>query len=285
MAFKRKIELSKINSVGAGQEANIELPTRFRYHAIVLEYDTDTTGGATEANMESEITEIRVLLNNTVQRRITAAQLFDINRTKGINPVVGDGTLPGYLPLFFSEPQRDSRRLDEATAWGMLGVEGFDIEVDIASGASNPTLKGYAVVDEVQESPAGIVKIKKNVLNISETGEVDFSLSTLGGDSYQGLYFFEQTAGDIENIRLELDGTKVYNLTAAQEDSYLPTVDAVPVSGMRHVILDDNSPTDVMQVVEQSPNGEIRNKSLKAFLNMGAANNVTLLSERVGIPD
>lgn len=288
MATKRIVPLNKIQGVAAGGTATIELPTNVRYHQIVLQYDTSTAGGATEANMETEVTEVRCLIDEVVQRKASAAQIFDINRTKGKTPEVGDGTLPGFIPLFFSEPQRETKAEREATAWGMQGVGNFTIEVDIANNSSQtPTLKGFAIVDDVQEPPLGIVKWKKNTLTVSGTGETPFALNTEKGDSYQGLHLFESSAGDIGDLLLEWDGVKIAQFTEEQEDCLLSNcLDGyVQVAGDVHIPLDQNHPADALRTVKMVNGKAVKVEELILTLNMDAANNVTLISETVGIPD
>lgn len=288
MPTKRIIPLNKIEGVSAGGTATIDLPTNVRYHGICLEYDTDTAGGATEANMETEITEVRVNVNQVTQRKASSAQIFDINRTKGRTPTVGDGTASGYIPLFFSEPQRKTQLEAEATAWGMLGVSDLQIEVDIANNSGQtPVLKGFAVVDDVQEAPKGIVKWKRNTLTISATGETPFSLSTEGGDSYQGLYFFESSNGDINELLLEWDGVKIYQLDEYREDAFIAQFmeGYTKVSACNHVPLDGGHPADALRTIKDVNGQRVKVQELIATLNMGAANNVTLISELVGLPD
>lgn len=288
MATKRRIPLNKIEGVTAGGTATISLPTNYRYHGICLQYDTDTVGGATEANMEAEIGEIRLRLDEVDQRKFSAKQLFDINRSKGLTPTVGDGTAPGFLPIFFSEPQREIQVEREATAWGMSGVGDFDIEVDIVNNSSQtPSLKGFAIVDDVQEPPMGIVKWRRNTITVGATGELPYKLSTERGDSYQGLYFFETTAGDIDNLLLEWDGVKMHQLTEYQQQALVEQfADGFDfVSGMYHVPLDGNHPADALRTVK-TVNGKTTSvQELIATLDMGQAQNVTVISELVGLPD
>tara|TARA_R110002124_G_scaffold266813_1_gene433795 strand:+ start:8154 stop:9014 length:861 start_codon:yes stop_codon:yes gene_type:complete len=286
MATKRWIPLNKIEGVVAGGTAIIDLPTNVRYHGIALQYDTSTAGGATEVNMEAEATEIRCNLEQVTQRKASAAQTFDINRTKKVDPLVGDGTKPGFIPLLFSEPQRETQIEQEATAWGMQGVTDFQIEVDIAAGAASPQLKGFAYVDDVQEAPRGIVKWKRNTLTVGQTGETPFSLSTTGGDSYQGLHFFEQVAGDINSILLEWDGVKMNQLTEYQNAAMIDFLKAYKVvSGNVHIPLDGNHPADALRTIKEINGKRIPVQELIATLNMAASNNVTLIREMVGLPD
>lgn len=288
MATKRIIPLNKIEGVTAGGTATIDLPTNVRYHGICLQYDTDTASGPNEANMETEVSEVRVNIDQVTQRKASAAQIFDINRTKGRQPTVGSASLPGYIPLFFSEPQRESIVSREATAWGMQGVNDFQIEVDIANNSGQvPSLKGFAVVDDVQEAPKGIVKWKRNTLTIGATGETPFSLSTERGDSYQGLFFFEQAAGNIDDLLLEWDGVKIYQLTEQQDNAFIEQfADGFDlVSGLVHVPLDMNHPADALRTVKEVNGQRLQVQELLATLNMGASNNVTLIRELVGLPD
>ncbi len=288
MATKRVIPLNKIEGVTAGGTATIDLPTNVRYHGIMLQYDTSTAGGATEATMETEISDVRVNIEQVTQRKASAAEIFGINRTKGQAPTVGDGTLEGFIPLHFSEPQRDRQLEQEATAWGMGGVRDFQIEVDIADNAAQtPNLKGFALVDDVQEAPKGIVKWKKNTLTVGATGETPFSLSTETGDSYQGLHFFEQAAGDIDNLLIEWDGIKIFQLKESQFAPFLNHfargIDLV--SGQVHVPFDLGHPADALRTIKDINGSRVRVQELIATLTMGAANNVTLIRVMVGLPD
>jgi hypothetical protein len=288
MATKRRIPLNKIEGVVAGGTATIDLPTNVRYHAIVLQYDTATAGGATETNMKAQVKEIRASLDGVDQRKASATQLFTINRSKGVSPVEGDGTAPGFLPLFFSEPQRETMIEREATAWGMLGVGDFKIEVDIADGADTPVLKGYAIVDDVQEAPQGIVKWKRNTITVGATGELPYKFNTDRGDSFQSLMFFETASGDIGDMLLEWDGVKIHDLDEYQQASYVKLfADGFShVDGMYHIPLDGNHPADALRSFKTLQNGNrVQVQELMATLTMDQASNVTAISELVGIPD
>ena len=91
----------------------------------------------------------------------------------------------------------------------MLGVGRFQIEIDIDDTAVSPRIEAWAEVDDVQEAPMGIVKHKKESIQVASSGELVYKLDTEKGDSYQGLYFFETADGDISRIKLEWDGVKM----------------------------------------------------------------------------
>lgn len=283
MARKRRIPLNNITGVAAGGRAVIDCPVDVRYHKIIARYTTATAGGPTEANMEAELTSWRLKLDGVVQREFSTAQLFDINRTKGKTPKVG--ATNGYATIFFSEPHRKTFVEREATAWGMQGVEKFQIEVDIASGAASPALTFFAEVDDVIEPPAGIVKWKRDVITVNATGEVTYKLDPGKGDSLQGLLFFEQAAGNIDNIRLTWDGVEMYNLNENVDDEFTATSDFTEVSALVHIAVDGNRPSDVLPSMKRLPDGRLTPINTYATLTMGAANNVTLIREVVGSAD
>lgn len=97
------------NAVAAGQTATLNLPATRIYHGVRLVYTTVTAGGATQANMEAELTEIRIKVNGKVQRRLSAAHIFALNAYRG------KAFETGLLPIFFSEPWR--RTVQQLCCW------------------------------------------------------------------------------------------------------------------------------------------------------------------------
>lgn len=289
MAVKRLIPLNQINGVAAGSTATINLGTgALRYHKIMLAYKTATVGGASEANMAAEITEVRMNLNGVTQRRFSAQQLFDMNRIKGKSPTVSASTaIPGYLTIYLSEPQRKTKLEREATAWGMGGVGSFQIEVDIDGGASSPVLSGFAEVDDKLEPPLGIVKWKREVIQVAATGDVSYKMDTLRGDGYQSLTFIEGTAGDIDALKLNWDGVPIYQDDENFAAEVLNGSDFTKVSKYRHVPLDWNAHADAVPSVKTNAAGKVTGNVSEfiATLTMGVAANVTLIRELVGTPD
>jgi len=283
MATKRKIPLNRINGVSAGGTATIDLPTDVRYHEIHFEYNTATAGGPVETTIEAELSEFRLNIDGVTQRAVSSAQQFDINRTKGISPTVG--ATNGYMSFYLSEPQRQTQTAREATAWGMKDVGRFQIEVDIAVGAISPVLSGWAIIDDIQEAPNGIVKMKKEIIQVAALGELIYKLDTDKGDSYQGLYFFEGVAGDINRMKLEWDGVKMQDIDENVYTALMNSSDFSEVAGTKYLTLDDNNPGDALPSVKLVNGKAQKVREFLATLTMGGANNVTLIREMVGSPD
>ncbi len=285
MATKRWVQVKQVEAVGAGKTAIITPPTNVRYHALALKYGTDTAGGATEANMITELPDIEVYLGGVVQRKFSASELFKINKTKK------QATVAGWLPIFFSEPNRRTQIEQEMGAWGMadVGPNGFQIEASIADNSGQAaTLKCMALVDDKQEAPVGITKWRRNTITIGATGENEYKLNTQRGDSVQGLYMFEGTAGDIDSFRLEWDGLKIADVLETDVDAMLDTYfkqQYDKVSGVRHIPLDGGAPADVLRTIKYVDGKPQNIQELLLTLNMANAANVTMISELVGTPD
>jgi hypothetical protein len=288
MAVKRWEPINIIAPAAASGTAILDCPTGpRRYHRVTVGVKLGNVGGATEAGMVAQISKIRIKLGSTPQREFTPQQLFNVNRTKGKSPTVAVSTATyGYLTFFFTEPQRKSVVEREATAWGTAGVERMTIEIDFASTATTPVVKGFAYFDDVTEPPNGIVKWKSETIQIAAIGDVPYKLDTTKGESYQAVHFIEATAGDIGAIKLEWDGLKIYQDDAETFVEMRNAEDFGTVTKYRSLNLDSNSISDALPGVKKTPTGAIQKVgTLMSTLTMVNAANVTCVREVIGSPD
>lgn len=127
-------------NVAAGSMATTRLLRNQRILAMFLQYKTN----ASQATIEADITEIRILVNGKVVRQFSAAQLNIINALNGVAFTLG------IIPIYFAEPKRRTPEGEEylaLLAYEDLGVGDVDIQVDIAGGAAAPTLTGWLSMD------------------------------------------------------------------------------------------------------------------------------------------
>ena len=151
MAEKYPIKLRNVSNVAASKTALIDIPVGPRYHTIVLEHGY-SAGTNTVAAAMTNITEVRVIVNDRVQRVFSGTQLRNLNILNGTTfDCQGvPNTAPGVsLPIFFAEPWRKDSASQDALAWVTAGFKSFRIEVDLST-ASTPTLVASAVVDQFQ---------------------------------------------------------------------------------------------------------------------------------------
>jgi len=270
---KRLIPLNGFNSVAAGQTATLTLPTRGTYHGLLLKYGTATVGGATQANMIAEITEVRLVVNDKVQRRFSATELFDLNVHRNITFATG------FLPIYFAEPWRRTAQGEDALAWGMADVNTFQVEIDIAAGATSPTFTGKALWTSDQRPMGQIVKWRKHTIPVSATGIVN--VTTLNkNDSYYGLHAH---SANILDIKVTIDSTDHWTGDVTENDKLQSDMGLTPVAGWFHVDFDFTSrASDSLSMV--NPAGGMVDEFQVDF-NMSAATSFTLITETLGLRD
>jgi len=270
---KKLLKMNGWNSVVAGSTASLDVATDGTYHGIMLEYGTATAGGPTQVNMEAEVTEVRLKVNEKVQRRFSAEELFDMNAHR--NLVVSDG----FLPIYFAEPWRRTAQGEDALAWGMGDVNNFQIEVDVAGGAASPVLSSKALWTPDKRPMGQIVKWRKHTVPVTATGIVN--VTTLDKkDSYYGLHAH---SADIDDVEVTVDREDQWQLTAAQNVKWQTDMGLAPIAGWFHVDFDvTGRASDSLRMMR--PEGGAVN-SYQVDFNMNAATSFTLLTETLGLRD
>lgn len=227
MARKRRIQLSNITAVAASGTALLEVPLSFgRMHYLVLQHGY-TGGSNTIASAAANLAEVRVILNGTVVRTFSGTQLRDMNLLNGTAyDCIGlPNTAPGVaFPLFFAEPSRKDARDQDALAWSSKPINSFKIEVAFGA-ATNPTLKAYAVVDDVILNGANkdllYVKWIRQPFNASGT---EFDITTIDRRGYlQQVSLYPDSGGGnpATEVQVKKDSIIVHELTASANAALL----------------------------------------------------------------
>tara|TARA_R110002074_G_scaffold67298_1_gene158510 strand:- start:4787 stop:5647 length:861 start_codon:yes stop_codon:yes gene_type:complete len=284
--FRSTVPIANIAGVGAGQTTTIDLPTNRRYHALYLEY-RESGVMVTKANMEAAILNIRISLNSRVQREYSAAELNVMNAVNGARWVYQNG----IIAIFFSEPWRRSAGGEDALAWSLAGngVNSFQIEIEVAAGRVSPSFVGRAIVDYAKMPdgkaflPLGpIVTTRRRTITVSGTGSrslIDFPRE-LG--NYNRLHAFEDTAGDIASLRVNVNSTIVFDRSDALNIAILSNGGFVPQTALFHAVFDDDQRVGdglPMRLVDGSLVSE-----LSLEYDMAVASNFVVISELIGAP-
>lgn len=271
---RRPVSTNSFNAVGAGQTATVDLPVGPRvYHQLRLLYGTSTAGGANQTNIEAEISQIRLKVNGKAQRTFSAAELFKINalHNRPFNT--------GQLPIFLGEPWRRTTQGSDALAWGMADVATFQVEVDVAAGATGPTLDARVVVEEAARPMGPIAKWKRLTQPITAIG-ITTNTTFPRVDDYYSIYAFSSNISDVE---VKLDQQEVFKLTAAQLQYLLEDQDFTWVSGLFPVKFDfTRRVSDSLKMMK--PNGQ-RASELRVDWNMSTAADFSYITETVGLRD
>lgn len=267
------VGLSSVKNVDAGGTATLTLPTSGTYHGIDLTYTTATVGGADQVNMEAEIEEIRVIVNDKVQRRMTMRQLIDINARKG------QAFNPGFIEIFFGEPWRRTAQGEDALAWGMADVDTFHIEIDIAAGAVTPTLSAQKLWDSVTRPMGPIVKWRQSTVTVGATGHVDVTTWSKK-DAYYGIHC---DSTDILDVTISTDQTEKREFTKAQSDLLAGKFGRPAHADWLHIDFDMNNRASSVLTLQKPSGGEV--DEFEVVFNMGAANSFTVVREVLGLRD
>lgn len=167
---RNEIELTTPNGVAAGGVATFQLPRGLRFHSLRIEY-----GGAL-----ADYPEIRVKANTETIRRYSFTEQDMMNQA---DKLPGAATL-GYLLVPFDKVKSRIREGEEETALNVgrpAGVEAqpgeitnAEVQIEIASGATAPSLKVWATVSNAIPGGAGIVRhIIKTSRTAGGAGELD----------------------------------------------------------------------------------------------------------------
>lgn len=264
---------NSFSAVAPGQTATVDLSPTGKYHQLRLQYGTATVGGPTQANMEAEVTEIRVKVNGKGQRVFTAAELFTINAYHGV------AVTDGFLPIMFSEPWKRTIVGEDQVGWGMADVETFQIEVDIAGGALSPTLSLTAVKDVVNIPMGPIVKWRRFQVPVSAIGV--FNLTSLPkSDAYNALHCF---SGNIDDVLVRVDQEDVFEAVLADVNEYYAQNGFAPQASMFHIDFQATARlADSLSMVRA--NDQLVSEYRIDF-NMSAAVAFNMITETIGFRD
>lgn len=275
MALQVKTKLPSFNGVAAGQTATVQIPLGATYHDITLEYRESGTL-ANQATLEAAIEKVIVKLNGKAVRTLTSEQLIDIYAHYGV------AFTDGFLPIYFAEPWARNAASEEGLAWGTNNLQSFSVEVQIASGATSPTLE--AVCTKTLDSrPLGAIK-KFTPFNVPVAAIGVNNFQTLPRiDSYVALHCH---SANIDDVEVQVDNLESYFLTEAQMQQDLgnnPTLSAI--AGWFHVQFNPRQRIeDFLRMVQLNDRGQpVRAvQDFRVNFNMGSATSFDLIAETIG---
>ena len=336
----RKTLLPTFQSVPSGVLAatattTCDLPLGKRYHTIWLEVGDDgtaskyaspalvvdgtpaTTGSpagglaasAAEFNLNNLIGQIRLLVNGTVQRTMTAFELNRLNvsnahnsltdfSVKSSGPSVGalnDGTARAgtkyYIPIFFAEPWRDEPEAG-LTAWNATGVDSFQIQVDLQSGCSTPVISGFYEWDLPTANNIGVITKWKR-LSLAATGSTqDFAnISNFAnrskGDFLSSISLFptlEATPKYVNKCKFTIDGVDYQDLLTTLENQAIllsrgmsPDTASTPRFDL---VLDYDNPVNAA-----FPISTANSVNLHLEYNASASGTIIAIVQNAGLPE
>lgn len=283
----RKTLLPSFNGVASPGTATIDLPLGKRYHAVWLKFGDSVGTTLASGNF---IREIRVKIDGKVQRTMTGIELNAINTAMGAAfaaKTSGSGaTLLTYLPIWFCQPWRKTASEVEATCWNAIGIDSFQIEVDIATGLSSVTLSGYYEWDIPTSAKIGV--IQKWVRQTFPASGTEYDITTLPRkDFLEAIFLFPTVGGTsryVNKARLVANGENRHDMITTLDNQAIllgrelnPDVSGTP---RYDLILDYDDPVN-----SALPAGALNELNLHVEWSGTAAGTMVGLSQTVGAPD
>ncbi|HEV7368949.1 major capsid protein P2 [Arenibaculum sp.] len=265
------LKLPSFSAVAAGQTANVTVPRGPTYRQFMLDYRKAGVA-ATEAQMATDLTRIRIKVNGVARIDISAAHLITILKYMGFTIDAG------VLPIFLAWPTARTPNYEEALAWGTRDVDTLTVEVDIAAGAGAVTLEASAWINQTS-LPLGPIMQMMTINSAASAGGV-FELSTLprsNGD-LASIHFF---SANITGLELLIDGNRIVDAPLATLNASMKWTGRVPQANVVHY-----EPTWLDRYDDRVPLAGASDVRFK--LNMSAAGTVPMvmctLAAPLGIP-
>lgn len=281
MSFPFLLPVSSVINVAAGSTATIRPEPNGTYFGLLLYVTTTAGAAASQANIASWITNVRVLLEDVVQWELSGAQLQAINKVR-------DGlTMPaGELPIWFTEPFRKSEGALDMKAWGMVGIQNFTVEVTIDAGATAPGLTCLRYWTPTPTRMGEIRKFKRNVVQVAATGELSYTLFPRN-DRYLALHCASGT--DITNFKVKINEIEQINTSPTRMHNLMGQWGLSSQSGYQHLMFDhrnrilETAEPFILNQGSQFP--IVTQLPWEVTFTMGAANSFTVIREVVGPRD
>lgn len=280
--MNRTEQLNYLTSVGSGQVAKLNCPLDRRYHAIDFNITHEVASVVTQmsrADMIANIDWVRVIVNGVRIWDITPGSLLGVYDRKKYADFID-----GHLPIYFAQSHRETLASQEWTSLGTLGInpiKGVKIEIKLKSSVVKPNIRAVADYDDYNTKPDNVVKYSEEQLQISSTGKFNHTLIS-PIDSYASFFFFESNAGDIENVELKHGNKVVHDMTREDLSAYNLRRGYSEAADTVCLHLDGKDPTRPMPTGMLDHLGNLIPALKMLQLDMGGANAVTLVEEKIG---
>lgn len=200
--------LPDFQGVLAGQRATNNLPVGATYEMLFIEYKKGGVA-ATEAEIIADLTKIRLVLDGIAKIDVSAKDLVASHK------YFGNTINHGILPVIFARPWARTPMGEDLLAYGTQNIRSATLEVDIASGVVNPSLKASAITG----APSNLgyhVTMLTHTKGFSGTGQKEIS------DLPKGLGRIQLTthiaSAQVTAIEVEADAKRVWEGTREKDE-------------------------------------------------------------------
>lgn len=222
--------LPSFSGVAAGASPSVQLERgRITYRTIILNYAESGTP-ANEATMKAAIKRVNFKINGITRFSVSGKYIIDV-----LNKYYGIAFNAGRLVIPLARPWLKTMAAEENVGWGMRNVSTFEVQVELAPTATNPTLSGDAFVSVDANG--------RDLGTIVEVHEVNFASATSGKFEIPSL-----PKGNGDLVALHLDNANITHVEAIidrvpfidgdlgnLQTLYTWTGERIPQSGYTHI--------------------------------------------------
>lgn len=163
--FQRK--LPSFSVVSPGSTAAVLIPRGPTYQCIVLSYKRNGVD-ATEAQVKSDLKQIRLKINGTTRFEVSGKHLVDC-----LNKYYGIGFTAGQIVIPLTRPWHKTIEGEENLGWGTKNLDTFGLEVDVDAAAVTPTLSAEALILPFERDLGAIVEVHELVYSNAAAGQFE----------------------------------------------------------------------------------------------------------------
>ncbi len=211
---------AEFDQVGAGKTSTARLPVGTTFLDLNLQC---TVGGAaaTRAQLESDIAAVRLTVDGKEKMNLTGTQLVALVEFYEAG-AIGD---TGQVWIPFERPWMQEIANQVAPAYGMLGKDSFQIEIDLAGGAVIDAMVLRRRTHPIAETLGDHVQLRRFTPTFAATGDqiVD-TYPKISTENLFAVHFFAPIAiSHLTRLQLRADDATIIDTTPADYALYLRT--------------------------------------------------------------
>lgn len=256
-------KVGSFGQVAAGATAIAEMPVGLTYHALFIRYKRNGAD-ATKAQIAAEIEEIRLVVDADEKYKLSGAQLLMLN------DYYDYGFEDGVIKILFSRPNMRQQEGEDALAWGTADVQVFNVEIDIASGVTNPSLQIHALQGPAQNLGVHCCMRRFDGYDAQSSGPFEISNIPRGDFALLGLHL---TTANINSVEVERDTRIISQVDQQVIKAHYGMTGRKIQAGITHV---DFSPTNRL-----SDRMSLKAQDFRLRCDMSAASNFSVIAERL----
>lgn len=197
-------KMPSFQAVAAGQTAIANLPIGLTYEELLIRYKSSGTD-ANAATAKADLSEIRLMVDGDAKWTVSATELL------ALNGWYGRGYTDGVVQMHLSNPEARTVNGEDAAAYGTADVQTMALEIDIAAGATAPSLELYAKL--APQSPLGQhLTVRRFAYNASATGIREIADLPRGPFALLAMH---AASGNVADVEVEANQRLIYDADVA----------------------------------------------------------------------